>query len=160
MQSTIHPTAIFISLPLWNEEHCRLPYRLPGKALRWRSVRKEIDVQLAPDLGGWLDELGQLRRDLLQEYEPSEGRKMLLHKLASPFPCANFRHVRRGNSHIQQHWIAQMMEKYLYRNTIHSISCFGCLLCAWHCHLQPSDVPWMVFHQRERGRSRTGLVSL
>ncbi|HEX4021914.1 MAG TPA: bifunctional precorrin-2 dehydrogenase/sirohydrochlorin ferrochelatase [Acidobacteriaceae bacterium] len=48
-----------------------------------QRLRKEIDGQLAPDLGGWLDQLGQLRRDILQEYEPSEGRKLLLHELAS-----------------------------------------------------------------------------
>ena len=48
-----------------------------------QRLRKEIDSQLVPDLGGWLDQLGQLRREVLQEYAPGEGRKMLLHELAS-----------------------------------------------------------------------------
>jgi precorrin-2 dehydrogenase/sirohydrochlorin ferrochelatase len=47
-----------------------------------QSLRKEIDALLAPDLGSWLGQLGQLRRDVLQQFAPSEERKLLLHELA------------------------------------------------------------------------------
>ena len=48
-----------------------------------QRLRKEIDSQLAPDTGIWLGHLGELRREVLQEYPPSEERKLLLHELAS-----------------------------------------------------------------------------
>lgn len=58
-----------------------------------QRLRREIDAQLPQDLGEWLRNIGQLRRDVLKTHPPSEERKLLLHELAyrpiceSPF-CA------------------------------------------------------------------------
>lgn len=48
-----------------------------------QRLRKEIDGQLAPDLGAWLGQLGELRREILQRHPSGEERKQLLHQLAS-----------------------------------------------------------------------------
>ncbi len=48
-----------------------------------QRLRKEIDAQLAPDLGSWLKQLGELRREVLQHRGAGEERKVLLHQLAS-----------------------------------------------------------------------------
>ena len=45
-------------------------------------LRREIDELLAEDLGLWLKDIGQLRRDILAEYPPGDERKTLLHRLA------------------------------------------------------------------------------
>jgi uroporphyrin-III C-methyltransferase / precorrin-2 dehydrogenase / sirohydrochlorin ferrochelatase len=47
-----------------------------------QRLRREIDEQLPADLGKWLENLGQLRRDVLQMHPPSDARKALLHQLA------------------------------------------------------------------------------
>jgi siroheme synthase-like protein len=52
-----------------------------------QRLRREIDALLAPDLGAWLGQLGELRRDILQRYVPGDSRKMLLHELASRPLC-------------------------------------------------------------------------
>jgi len=52
-----------------------------------QRLRKEIDAQLAPDLGAWLEDLGELRREVLQDEQPGEERKLLLHELASRSLC-------------------------------------------------------------------------
>lgn len=52
-----------------------------------QRLRREIDTLLAPDLGTWLRNLGELRRDVLQNHPPGELRKMLLHELASRSLC-------------------------------------------------------------------------
>ncbi len=44
-----------------------------------QRLRREIDAQLPPDLGPWLDELGQLRREVLQVMPAGAERKALLH---------------------------------------------------------------------------------
>lgn len=53
-----------------------------------QRLRKEIDGQLAPDLGGWLDELGDLRREILAGAPAGELRKMLLHSLIDRALCS------------------------------------------------------------------------
>lgn len=53
-----------------------------------QRLRKEIDAQLDSNLGNWLDQLGQLRREILQKLPSGEDRKMLLHRLASLQLCA------------------------------------------------------------------------
>ena len=54
-----------------------------------QRLRKEIDEQLPEDLGRWLDALGALRREILDETQPSEARKLLLHQLAQRPLCAS-----------------------------------------------------------------------
>ena len=52
-----------------------------------QRLRREIDEQLPVDLGPWLDELGQLRREVLATHPRNEGRKLLLHQLAQREMC-------------------------------------------------------------------------
>src|SRR6202042_3651755 len=52
-----------------------------------QRLRREIDEQLPPDLGSWLDNLGQLRREILETHPRSEARKLLLHQLAERHVC-------------------------------------------------------------------------
>lgn len=52
-----------------------------------QRLRREIDAQLPADLGAWLRELGEVRREILAAYEPSEDRKLLLHQLAQRHLC-------------------------------------------------------------------------
>jgi uroporphyrin-III C-methyltransferase/precorrin-2 dehydrogenase/sirohydrochlorin ferrochelatase len=47
-----------------------------------QRIRREIDEQLSTDIGPWLTELGQLRRDILATLPAGEERKALLHRLA------------------------------------------------------------------------------
>jgi uroporphyrin-III C-methyltransferase/precorrin-2 dehydrogenase/sirohydrochlorin ferrochelatase len=47
-----------------------------------QRIRREIDEQLSTDIGPWLAELGQLRREILATCPPGEERKALLHQLA------------------------------------------------------------------------------
>ena len=47
-----------------------------------QRLRREIDELLADDLGPWLKDLGQLRREILTEHPPGDDRKALLHRLA------------------------------------------------------------------------------
>jgi uroporphyrin-III C-methyltransferase len=47
-----------------------------------QHLRREIDEQLPPDLGSWLESLGRLRRDVLEVHPGGEARKSLLHQLA------------------------------------------------------------------------------
>ena len=47
-----------------------------------QRLRKELDAQLAPELGAHLAQLGELRREVLAEQPASEARKQLLHTLA------------------------------------------------------------------------------
>ncbi len=54
-----------------------------------QRLRREIDAQLPPDLGPWLDQLGQLRREVLQVMPPGAERKALLHSLAHREVCAS-----------------------------------------------------------------------
>src|ERR1700689_2159324 len=47
-----------------------------------QRLRREIDAQLPADLGPWLTELGQLRREVLAAMPPRAQRKAWLHELA------------------------------------------------------------------------------
>jgi uroporphyrin-III C-methyltransferase / precorrin-2 dehydrogenase / sirohydrochlorin ferrochelatase len=52
-----------------------------------QRLRREIDEQLPADLGPWLANLGQLRRDVLATQPRDEERKLLLHELAHRQIC-------------------------------------------------------------------------
>jgi uroporphyrin-III C-methyltransferase/precorrin-2 dehydrogenase/sirohydrochlorin ferrochelatase len=52
-----------------------------------QRLRREIDKQLPADLGPWLANLGQLRREVLMNHPHSESRKLLLHALAHRDIC-------------------------------------------------------------------------
>ena len=52
-----------------------------------QRLRREIDAQLPSDLGPWLSELGQLRREVLQAMPGGGERKALLHELAHREIC-------------------------------------------------------------------------
>ena len=47
-----------------------------------QRLRREIDSQLSADLGPWLAQLGELRREVLETHPRGEDRKELLHQLA------------------------------------------------------------------------------
>jgi siroheme synthase-like protein len=53
-----------------------------------QRLRREIDAQLPADLGPWLAELGQLRREVLQAMPAGAARKALLHELAHREVCS------------------------------------------------------------------------
>jgi len=52
-----------------------------------QRLRREIDEQLPHDLGPWLQNVGQLRREVLATHPRSEERKLLLHQLAQRQIC-------------------------------------------------------------------------
>ncbi len=52
-----------------------------------QRLRREIDEQLPEDLGPWLAELGQLRREVLATHPAGDERKLLLHELAHRDIC-------------------------------------------------------------------------
>src|SRR3984957_20507991 len=52
-----------------------------------QRLRREIDAHLPADLGPWLANLGQLRREVLTTQPRSEERKLLLHELAHRQIC-------------------------------------------------------------------------
>jgi len=54
-----------------------------------QRLRREIDEQLPQDIGPWLEELGQLRREVLAAYPMGEERKLLLQQLAHRPVCAS-----------------------------------------------------------------------
>ena len=54
-----------------------------------QRLRSEIDEQLPQDIGPWLEELGQLRREVLAAYPMGEERKLLLQQLAQRPVCAS-----------------------------------------------------------------------
>jgi precorrin-2 dehydrogenase/sirohydrochlorin ferrochelatase len=54
-----------------------------------QQLRKELDEQLPQDLGPWLDDLGELRREVLAALPAGEPRKMLLHELAQRQVCGS-----------------------------------------------------------------------
>jgi precorrin-2 dehydrogenase/sirohydrochlorin ferrochelatase len=54
-----------------------------------QRLRREIDAQLPVDLGPWVAELGQLRREVLQAMPAGAARKALLHELAHREVCAS-----------------------------------------------------------------------
>ncbi len=52
-----------------------------------QRLRREIDEQLPEDLGPWLENVGQLRRQVLEIHPRTEARKALLHELAQRQVC-------------------------------------------------------------------------
>jgi siroheme synthase-like protein len=52
-----------------------------------QRLRREIDEQLPEDIGPWLANLGQLRREVLTQYPAGETRRQLLHELAHRSVC-------------------------------------------------------------------------
>ncbi len=54
-----------------------------------QRLRREIDEQLPQDLGSWLENLGQLRREVLATHPSGDARKLLLHQLAQRSVCAS-----------------------------------------------------------------------
>ncbi len=52
-----------------------------------QRLRREIDAQLPQDLGSWLAQLGELRREVLNLHPAGEERKALLHTLAQRQLC-------------------------------------------------------------------------
>jgi uroporphyrin-III C-methyltransferase/precorrin-2 dehydrogenase/sirohydrochlorin ferrochelatase len=52
-----------------------------------QRLRREIDEQLPADLGPWLKNLGELRREVLETHPRSEARRLLLHRLAQRPVC-------------------------------------------------------------------------
>jgi uroporphyrin-III C-methyltransferase / precorrin-2 dehydrogenase / sirohydrochlorin ferrochelatase len=54
-----------------------------------QRLRREIDAQLPEDLGSWLADLGQLRREVLATQPRSEQRRLLLHELAQRQICSS-----------------------------------------------------------------------
>ena len=67
-----------------------------------QQLRKEIDEQLPNDLGPWLDDLGELRREVLAALPAGESRKLLLHELAQRQVC--------GSDHCPSRRLAQRAE--------------------------------------------------
>ena len=47
-----------------------------------QQLRREIDEQLPADLGPWLAQIGELRREILATHPAGEDRKALLHRIA------------------------------------------------------------------------------
>ena len=59
-----------------------------------QNLRREIDELLPEDLGRWLKEIGQLRREILASHPAGDDRKALLHRLAKrQFLKSNTNHV-------------------------------------------------------------------
>ena len=54
-----------------------------------QRLRREIDEQLPADLGPWLENLGQLRCEILASQPRGEERRLLLHQLAQRQLCAS-----------------------------------------------------------------------
>jgi siroheme synthase-like protein len=52
-----------------------------------QRLRREIDARLPADVGPWLAELGQLRREVLQAMPAGAERKAVLHELAHREVC-------------------------------------------------------------------------
>ena len=52
-----------------------------------QRLRREIDEQLPDDLGPWLRDLGELRREVIAAHPAGDDRKLLLHQLAYREVC-------------------------------------------------------------------------
>jgi uroporphyrin-III C-methyltransferase/precorrin-2 dehydrogenase/sirohydrochlorin ferrochelatase len=52
-----------------------------------QQLRREIDEQLPRDLAPWLQQLGQLRCEVLATHPPGDARRLLLHQLARRALC-------------------------------------------------------------------------
>jgi uroporphyrin-III C-methyltransferase/precorrin-2 dehydrogenase/sirohydrochlorin ferrochelatase len=54
-----------------------------------QRFKREIDAQLPEDFGVWLEDLGQLRREILAVHPRGEERKALLHELGQREVCGS-----------------------------------------------------------------------
>jgi siroheme synthase-like protein len=77
-----------------------------------QRLRQEIDAQLPQDLGPWLAELGELRREVREATPPGETRNLLLHELAqrqlcSSRTCPTRQFARERIEEIQKHAVVQ-----------------------------------------------------
>jgi siroheme synthase-like protein len=54
-----------------------------------QRLRREIDAQLAADLGPWIAELGELRREVRIAAPAGQARNLLLHELAQRPLCSS-----------------------------------------------------------------------
>jgi siroheme synthase-like protein len=54
-----------------------------------QRLRQEIDAQLPQDLGPWVEELGELRREVREATPAGETRNLLLHELAERQLCSS-----------------------------------------------------------------------
>jgi siroheme synthase-like protein len=77
-----------------------------------QRLRQEIDAQLPQDLGPWLAELGELRREVREATPAGETRNLLLHELAqrqlcSSRTCPTRQFVRERIEEIQKHAVVQ-----------------------------------------------------
>jgi uroporphyrin-III C-methyltransferase len=52
-----------------------------------QRLRREIDEQLPQELGLWLEQVGEVRREVLSTHSDPEERKLLLHQLAQMPVC-------------------------------------------------------------------------
>jgi siroheme synthase-like protein len=52
-----------------------------------QRLRREIDEQLPADLGDWLGNLGEIRREVLALHPHGESRRLLLHRLVQRPAC-------------------------------------------------------------------------
>jgi precorrin-2 dehydrogenase/sirohydrochlorin ferrochelatase len=53
-----------------------------------QQLRRDLNEQLPLDLGDWLDDLGNLRREVVAAEPLNESRRLLLHELAQRQVCA------------------------------------------------------------------------
>ncbi|HEX2917853.1 MAG TPA: bifunctional precorrin-2 dehydrogenase/sirohydrochlorin ferrochelatase, partial [Edaphobacter sp.] len=53
-----------------------------------QQLRKELNEQLPLELGDWLTDLGNLRREVVAAEPLNESRRLLLHELAERQVCA------------------------------------------------------------------------
>ncbi|HEX7157502.1 MAG TPA: bifunctional precorrin-2 dehydrogenase/sirohydrochlorin ferrochelatase [Edaphobacter sp.] len=53
-----------------------------------QQLRQQLNEQLPPDLGNWLTELGNLRREVVETEPLNEARRLFLHDLARREVCA------------------------------------------------------------------------
>ena len=77
-----------------------------------QRLRREIDAELASDLGRWLDDLGDLRREVLQTMPPGEARKDLLHRLAQREVCSAGSCPARHEAHAAAADLAERERKF------------------------------------------------
>jgi siroheme synthase-like protein len=77
-----------------------------------QRLRQEIDAQLPQNLGSWLAELGELRREVREATPAGEARNLLLHELAqrqlcSSRTCPTRQFARERIEEIQKHAVVQ-----------------------------------------------------
>jgi len=54
-----------------------------------QRIRREIEESLDASCGDWVEEIGEIRREIMATFPPSEERKRLLHHLAHSEPLAS-----------------------------------------------------------------------